>query len=408
MADTLPASGGHAHPGSLPSCASDWSPADVALWVSDVLKLPQYASALEEKQVDGPTLLELSEDLLDSELGIKNPIHRKKILGHVKLLNGELIQRLPQPQLRSTPRGRRTATPRSGPSSTPPTWVGPGSTARGALACDDQGDDISEDIMSSAGAASLKRGASSTGGLPGSSAASSLLPRKEHSVLSSNYSCHGNALADRAAARRTRSMERLVLLQQRNQALSRRLAGPPGSPPQSSRQSGCPPSPTGSFRSAGALSRVSNTSSRRRAGSNKPPDGKAIAASGKRIDAWGELGPSTSRKGSFGKMPAGGEVSRTVGPHDSPIAARRDTADPCTSSSYFYKATFQRSNKSAMIPRARRPMDDLTPKSASPGPAYRPQAEWTKLRVGGTIGAATRFNYHSPTRCHWLCEVSED
>ena len=42
--------------------------------------------AFEQNDVDGPMLLELSEDLLEDCLYVKNPIHRKKILAHAKLL----------------------------------------------------------------------------------------------------------------------------------------------------------------------------------------------------------------------------------------------------------------------------------------------------------------------------------
>jgi hypothetical protein len=368
--------------------------------------------------------LELPEELLESPLQITNPIHRKKIIAHVKLLGASI-----ESQLRSTPRGRRGQTPRS-----PSNWsAGPSAGMQGrnalVLTTDDQFGGSDEDILSSAGAASLQRvasGASSnvgTGGLPGcSSAASSnrasgsMARHKELSRVSSDFSRPGSAMADRAAARRGRSMDRLAMLQQRSQgnvtlSTSRR-------PVIGGSRNTSPTGTAGSLRSVGNMSRQSvQSGSSRRQGSRGPPDGKAMSASGKRIDAWGELSPSTSRKGSFGKMPAGGEVTRDYGGAlASPLAARRD-CEP--NSSYYYKATFNAPviGKSsprvgtAVIGRApRRTPEQLGPaKSSSPGPAYRPAPpDWRNVRVGGAIGAAQRFAYHRPNSNHWLNESSDD
>jgi len=63
-----------------------WKPEDVGRWLTETLNLPLYAQAFEQNDVDGPMLLELSEDLLEDCLYVKNPIHRKKILAHAKLL----------------------------------------------------------------------------------------------------------------------------------------------------------------------------------------------------------------------------------------------------------------------------------------------------------------------------------
>jgi hypothetical protein len=63
-----------------------WSPADVSHWVATALDLPQYADAFALHEVDGPTLLELTDETLQNPLGIVEPLKRKKILGHVKLL----------------------------------------------------------------------------------------------------------------------------------------------------------------------------------------------------------------------------------------------------------------------------------------------------------------------------------
>jgi len=63
-----------------------WSPADVARWVAEVLELPQYADCFLAEKVDGPTLVMLTSETLEDYLSIKDPLLRKKILGHIKLL----------------------------------------------------------------------------------------------------------------------------------------------------------------------------------------------------------------------------------------------------------------------------------------------------------------------------------
>lgn len=50
------------------------------------MELPQYADAFRDKEVDGPTLLELTDETLEYPLGISDPLKRKKIVGHIKLL----------------------------------------------------------------------------------------------------------------------------------------------------------------------------------------------------------------------------------------------------------------------------------------------------------------------------------
>jgi len=64
-----------------------WTPVDVSCWVDQTLGLPQYADAFEASQVDGPTLLELTEEILEEVLLVRNPLHRKKIIAHAKLLD---------------------------------------------------------------------------------------------------------------------------------------------------------------------------------------------------------------------------------------------------------------------------------------------------------------------------------
>jgi len=62
----------------------DWGLEDVAEWVES-LGVPA-GEAFRQAGVDGPTLLELTEDELQGCLGVENPIHRKKIMGHTKVL----------------------------------------------------------------------------------------------------------------------------------------------------------------------------------------------------------------------------------------------------------------------------------------------------------------------------------
>lgn len=61
-----------------------WSVQDVANWVDTLLGSPHSARFV-EKKIDGPTLLELSEEDLRVELGLEDAIHRKKLLGHIRL-----------------------------------------------------------------------------------------------------------------------------------------------------------------------------------------------------------------------------------------------------------------------------------------------------------------------------------
>lgn len=74
------------------------------------MDLPQYANAFAIHEVDGPTLLELTEETLENPLGIVEALKRKKILGHVKLLK---IRNAPSPTGDAGPSRQRRRTPRS-------------------------------------------------------------------------------------------------------------------------------------------------------------------------------------------------------------------------------------------------------------------------------------------------------
>jgi len=378
-------------PRPLSSCAADWSSADVVTWVSEVLHLPQYAQTFEAQQIDGPTLLELPEDLLDTHLLVHNPIHRKKIVAHVKLLSIALAPPRCPPQ-----RGRRAMERGPGRSAS----SSPNSASR---ALDEQDD--CEDFLSSGGAASLQR--SSTGGASSNLASGRLRSRKELSQGSSSFSSgKGTALAERAAARRGRSLDRLAALQQ-SQALRRC--------PSHGTESSLTPRlrPESSYNSAMMSARGSSMggNTMRSSGSQRigcgPADGKVMILRGKRVDAWGELGPSHSRKGSFGGFVKNSrEASRDTGPLPDPLGPVSD-ASPV--SSFYYKASFEKgSTRSAVMGSApRKLLSDIGQKSCSPGPAYRPRVEWKKLQVGGTIGRAQRLRYDRPNCHHWLSEVQD-
>eukprot|EP00747_Dinoflagellata_sp_TGD_P022016 gnl/TRDRNA2_/TRDRNA2_128853_c0_seq1.p1 gnl/TRDRNA2_/TRDRNA2_128853_c0~~gnl/TRDRNA2_/TRDRNA2_128853_c0_seq1.p1 ORF type:complete len:380 (-),score=45.39 gnl/TRDRNA2_/TRDRNA2_128853_c0_seq1:152-1216(-) len=77
----------------LPARWQQWTTGDVSYWISEVLRLPQYKETFELNEIDGPTLCELSEEMLEEDLLVGNTIHRKKIIGHIKLLKGAVVRR---------------------------------------------------------------------------------------------------------------------------------------------------------------------------------------------------------------------------------------------------------------------------------------------------------------------------
>lgn len=52
------------------------------------MQLP-YGEVFLQLKIDGPTLLELTDDDLQKHLGIGNPLHWKKLIGHIKLLRAQ-------------------------------------------------------------------------------------------------------------------------------------------------------------------------------------------------------------------------------------------------------------------------------------------------------------------------------
>lgn len=83
-----------------------WGPEDVGNWIENSLGVP-HGITFKEKQIDGPTLLELEDDDLRRELGVSDPIHRKKITGHIKVLR---IRRLRLAQMSSKQQANHSTT----------------------------------------------------------------------------------------------------------------------------------------------------------------------------------------------------------------------------------------------------------------------------------------------------------
>lgn len=97
-----------------------WTPLEVATWIESLLG-PPFGSPFLEKHVDGPTLLELSEEDI-TYLGIDDSIQRKKVVGHIRVMRmrrarfeleagiaGNPLESLTDAQ---TPGTRKSASPR--------------------------------------------------------------------------------------------------------------------------------------------------------------------------------------------------------------------------------------------------------------------------------------------------------
>jgi len=57
-----------------------WRTRDVVEWLAEDLELPSYCTTFTESAVDGPLLVVLSDQDLESDLGVHDPLHRRKIL----------------------------------------------------------------------------------------------------------------------------------------------------------------------------------------------------------------------------------------------------------------------------------------------------------------------------------------
>ena len=63
-----------------------WTAVDVQTWLCDVVRLPQYADAFGENEVDGGLLLWLKERNLEHDLGVSSGLHRRRILEQLDML----------------------------------------------------------------------------------------------------------------------------------------------------------------------------------------------------------------------------------------------------------------------------------------------------------------------------------
>eukprot|EP01083_Nonionella_stella_P126779 383974_1 len=70
--------------------AQEWSTDDVQLWLQIFTFGTKYSDAFRENDVDGKTLIfDIDERILGEDLGVKNRLHRKRILREIKYLKQE-------------------------------------------------------------------------------------------------------------------------------------------------------------------------------------------------------------------------------------------------------------------------------------------------------------------------------
>jgi hypothetical protein len=87
--------------------ALGWTVEDVAAWLTRIGLPAGVTATFEAKQVDGPTLLELSDEDLHQSLAVEDVIHRRKIKGHIEALKLRAAQAATPSRnayARSTPR----------------------------------------------------------------------------------------------------------------------------------------------------------------------------------------------------------------------------------------------------------------------------------------------------------------
>ena len=90
-----------------PMDALGWTVEDVAAWLTRIGLPAGVTATFEAKQVDGPTLLELSDEDLHQSLAVEDVIHRRKIKGHIEALKLRAAQAATPSRnayARSTPR----------------------------------------------------------------------------------------------------------------------------------------------------------------------------------------------------------------------------------------------------------------------------------------------------------------
>lgn len=89
----------------------EWSPDDVGDWV-DALLGESCGAPFRVHRVDGPTLLELSDEDLQSPLGVTSSLHRKKLLGHIRVFR---LKRARMAQVSGRQRWGASTSPGRGP-----------------------------------------------------------------------------------------------------------------------------------------------------------------------------------------------------------------------------------------------------------------------------------------------------
>lgn len=70
----------------LPKDVTSWTVGQVQKWLSEDMQLPKHINMFREASIDGLVLCNLTDALLKDGLGIPDPLHRLKILGHVQKL----------------------------------------------------------------------------------------------------------------------------------------------------------------------------------------------------------------------------------------------------------------------------------------------------------------------------------
>uniref|UniRef100_K3X615 SAM domain-containing protein n=1 Tax=Globisporangium ultimum (strain ATCC 200006 / CBS 805.95 / DAOM BR144) TaxID=431595 RepID=K3X615_GLOUD len=54
------------------------------LWLASEMELSQYSEAFQKNAVNGKLLLTLTEQELESEMGITAPLHKRKLMNQIK------------------------------------------------------------------------------------------------------------------------------------------------------------------------------------------------------------------------------------------------------------------------------------------------------------------------------------
>lgn len=70
----------------LPKDVTSWTVDQVLNWLSEDMQLPKHVPTFREASIDGLVLCNLTDTLLQEDMGISDPLHRLKILSHVRKL----------------------------------------------------------------------------------------------------------------------------------------------------------------------------------------------------------------------------------------------------------------------------------------------------------------------------------